>query len=235
MRVNTEPRRRVVSSSGPRQAPGAVTEDPRIVRSRAIILAAATPHFVTHGYVGANVDVLAAEAGVSKRTVYNIFGGKEQLFRAVLDQAIETAERFSRQMADELAVGADVPTELRRIGGRLARSVLDGPVVPLRRLLIGEVERFPEIAREYYNRAPGLVMRTLADCLAGLDRRGALRVGNATFAAEHFAFLVMGAPLDRALFHAIPAEPDLAEIDRVALAGVDTFLSAYGAERHSHS
>lgn len=213
----------------PRQAL-TVTEDPRIVRSRAIILAAATPHFVTHGYVGANVDVLAAEAGVSKRTVYNIFGGKEQLFRAVLGQAIETAEGFSRQMADELAVGADVRVDLRRIGRRLARSVLSGPVVPLRRLLIGEVERFPDFASEYYDRAPGLVMRTLAGCLAELDRRGALRVADPVLAAEHFAFLVMGAPLDRALFHSAPAEPDLAEIDRVAHAGVDAFLIAYGAE-----
>jgi TetR/AcrR family transcriptional regulator, mexJK operon transcriptional repressor len=204
-------------------------EDPRVVRSRVVILAAASEHFVAHGYVGANVDLIAEEAGVSKRTVYNVFGGKEQLFRAVLGEAIDIAERFSRQMSDELAVGVDLAADLRAIGVRLARAVLGGRIVALRRLLIAESRRFPEIAREYYERAPGLVMTTLATRLAVLAEEGRLHVADPMMAAEHFAFLVMGAPLDRALLGlGTDRPPD--ELDAVALAGVAAFLRAYGIE-----
>jgi TetR/AcrR family transcriptional repressor of mexJK operon len=158
-------------------------EDPRVTRSRAVILAAASEHFVAHGYVGANVDLIAEEAGVSKRTVYNVFGGKEQLFRAVLGEAIDIAERFSRQMSDELAVGVDLAADLRSIGVRLSRAVLGGRIVALRRLLIAESRRFPEIAREYYERAPGLVMTTLAARLAALAEKGRLHVADPMMAA----------------------------------------------------
>lgn len=200
------------------------TEDPRIVRSRAIIVAAATEHFIGRGYAGANVDDLAAEAGVSKRTIYNLYGGKEALFRAVLREAIGTAERFTQELASSLAVGTDLTGDLERIAIRLSDAVLGGPIVPLRRLLIAEVDRFPEIARDYYDRAPGLVMGALADLLTSLAAEHRLDVPDPDVAAEHFAFLVMGAPLDRALFGV--ERPRASNVAR-AKAGAARFLRAY--------
>ncbi|MCW0215124.1 MAG: TetR/AcrR family transcriptional regulator [Pseudonocardia sp.] len=199
--------------------PPATGEDPRIVRSRAIILAAAHDHFVAHGYLGANIDALAEEAGVSKRTVYNIYGGKEELFRAVLDRAIGIAEEFSRELADAMAT-----VGLEGLAVRLVRVLLSDRVVPLRRLLIGESRRFPELAAAYYDRAPGLVMRTLAEHLPTLP---GLRIDDPDTAAAHFAFLVVGAPLDRAMF----GEQRLGdtELERAALAGVAAFRRAYAA------
>jgi len=192
-----------------------MSEDPRVTRSRALILAAAHTHFVTHGYVGANVDEIAAEAGVSKRTVYNIYGGKEPLFRAVVEAAIAIAERFSAALADDIAVD-----DLEGVAERLVGSVLSDRVIPLRRLLIGESRRFPELAREYYERAPGLVLRTLA---AHLPHHPGLRIDDGEAAAEHFAFLVLGPPLDRALFDdRVPGDP----LDG-ARAGVAVFRRAY--------
>lgn len=207
---------------------GVRVEDPRIGRSRAIILPVAREHFFAHGYLGTNIDVVALDAGVSKRTVYNIFGGKEQLFRAVLSEAIDTADSFSRDLADAVGGGGDVAQDLRDVAVRLARAVLLGPIVPLRRLLIGEAERFPEIARDYYDRAPGRVVDALAARFAALAERGLLRVPHARRAAEHFAFLVMGAPLDRALFTPGPTPLlGVAEVDERALAGAEVFLRAY--------
>ncbi|MEJ3651870.1 TetR/AcrR family transcriptional regulator [Actinomycetes bacterium KLBMP 9759] len=200
-----------------------VPEDRRVVRSRAIILTAATAHFAENGFVGANVDVIAQEAGVSKRTVYNLYDGKEQLFRAVMLNSIGVAERFSRDLAGELAIGDDLAADLERIGVRLAAAVLGGRVVALRRLLIGEVQRFPELAREYYERAPRLVMRTLAERFAELAAQQRLRADDPALAAEHFAFLVMGATLDHALFELEP-QPGTEDAAR---AGVAVFLRAY--------
>ncbi|WP_181780480.1 TetR/AcrR family transcriptional regulator [Pseudonocardia pini] len=195
--------------------PTTTGEDPRVTRSRAIILSAAHAHFVANGYVGANVDEIAAAAGVSKRTVYNIYGGKEALFRAVVDAAITIAERFSAEIA--AGIGTD---DLEGLAERLTGSVISERVIPLRRLLIGEARRFPELAREYYDRAPGLVVRTLAQHLT--DHPG-LRIDDPTTAAEHFAFLVLGAPLDRALF-----DDELRDPGARARVGVAAFRRAYG-------
>lgn len=200
--------------------------DPRVERSRAAIVTAAMEHFLRKGYVGANVDEIAAEARVSKRTIYNLFGGKEQLFREILADALATAEEFSRDVSSALGTTDDVETELRDIGTKLAEAVLAAPIVRLRRLLIGEAERFPELATDYYERAPGRVMATLAAGLRRCHERGVLHVENPELAAEHFAFLVMGAHLDRALFHAT-TPPPAEDIEKRAQAGVDAFLRAY--------
>ncbi|MEQ7128004.1 TetR/AcrR family transcriptional regulator [Actinopolymorpha sp. B11F2] len=210
--------------------------DPRIARSRAAIVAAASEHFLTNGYLGANVDDIAAEARVSKRTVYNIFGGKEQLFREILAEAFAVAERFSTEVVSTLADADnadEAAAELRATAVNLVRPVLSGRVVRLRRLLIGEAERFPELARDYYERAPDRVMDALAEAMAQLGRRGLLSVDEPRLVSEHFAFLVLGAPLDRALFTASDQEPLTDEVERRALQGVDVFLRAYGPVRNS--
>lgn len=212
-----------------------VSTDPRIERSRAVILEAAAAHFLRHGFIAANVDEIAAEARVSKRTVYNIFGGKEQLFREILGNAIDTAERFSTDIAGELGEAADPETALRDTGVRLARVVFGGRVVALRRLLIGETARFPELAADYYDRAPGRVMRTIAQALERFRERGMLDFDDAAEAAEHFAFLVMGAPLDRAMFITDTAQPDLSAIERRAERGVAVFLRAYVRPRRARA
>ncbi|ODU07173.1 MAG: hypothetical protein ABS81_02415 [Pseudonocardia sp. SCN 72-86] len=85
------------------------------------MLAAAHDHFVRHGYVGTNVDLVADSARVAKRTVYNIDGDKETLFRAVVDEAIGIAERPSRDLCDRIDVDG-----LEDVAADLIRAVL-GP------------------------------------------------------------------------------------------------------------
>jgi TetR/AcrR family transcriptional repressor of mexJK operon len=201
--------------------------DPRIARSRALILTAASEHFLRDGYVGANIDAVAEQAGVSKRTVYNIFVSKEQLFRELMSDALATAENFAVETAASLDGATELEPALRAVAVRLARTVLDTRILRLRRLLISEAERFPEVAREYYERAPGKVLRMLGQALRGFAERGLLSVVRPRTAAEHFAFLIMGAPLDRALFSPSEDLPSQREIDAHAAAGVAAFLRAY--------
>ncbi len=56
-------------------------------RTRAEILDVATAEFARLGYAGARVDEIAAQTRTTKRMIYYYFGGKEQLFIAVLEQA----------------------------------------------------------------------------------------------------------------------------------------------------
>ncbi len=201
--------------------------DPRIVRSRAAIVDAAIRCFLEHGYLGTSLDEIAERAQVAKRTIYNVVGGKEALFRAITHEAIDHAERYSLEVAAALGDANDVEQALRAAASQLAQVVLGGRVVPLRRLLIGEAARFPELARDYYRRAPGKVMSSLAVGLAELAERGLLAVADAQTAAEQFAFLVLGASLDRALFEADGGPPSASLVDDRALAGVEVFLRAY--------
>ena len=192
-------------------------------------MAAAAQVFLEQGYPGTSVDDIAAAAGVSKRTVYNVFVDKEQLFRAIIGDAIATAERFSAGLATTTAEATDAPAALTNLARELAASVLGGRVVPLRRLLIGEARRFPEFAVEYYERAPGRVMAAVAVALRSFADRGLLRVDDAELAAEHFAFLAIGASLDRALFESgTDATGADAAVER-AERGAAAFLRAYAA------
>jgi len=200
-------------------------EDPRVTRSRALILDAATHVFLDRGYHGATVDLVADVAGVAKRTVYNVYGEKDALFRATILRSIEVADRFSASLAAQVREVADPASELPELGARLAVSVLVGPVLPLRRLLVMESRAFPELAVEYRRRAPEAVMRALAEVFTQLAARGRLRPGDPVLTAEHFAFLAMGADLDRGMFAAEQYTVD--EVRRRALAGMDAFLRAY--------
>ncbi|WP_202867287.1 TetR/AcrR family transcriptional regulator [Kribbella pittospori] len=211
-------------------ATGTEYEDPRIRRSRAMITEAAAAEFLAKGYQGTSIDDIAATAGVAKRTVYNIYGDKEQVFRAMITAAIATAESYSERLGTsgltDRRTRSEAPLEERLvdIARDLAQAIHGGPVIRLRRLVIGEAERFPDVAIEYYRRAPQLVMTRLAQALAELDAAGHLAVPDPELAAEHLAFLAIGASLDRAMF-----DSDL-QLDAAltrAEAGARAFYRAY--------
>lgn len=203
------------------------TEDPRASRSRAVIVPAATRHFLANGYLSANLDDIAAEAGVAKRTIYNLYQGKEQLFRAVLDEVFTTAESFATNFIEPLTP-QNLDTELESIAIALGHIVTSDPIVRLRRLMIAEAERFPDLAVEYWHRAPGKTLAALAARFAELADKGHLNLHDPRIAAEHFAYLTIGALLDRALL-APPLRADAAAVESAARAGVRAFLQAYRA------
>lgn len=206
----------------------AVTEDPRITRSRSLILDASAAAFLQLGYEGTSVDDVAHRAGVAKRTVYNIYGDKEALFRATISRSIVIAERFAAALADASSRIEDVGKDLPALAVRLAEDVVLGPVLPLRRLLVSESSRFPDLAAEYRDRAPDAVLRGLAEAFATLSARGLLAIDEPDVAAEQFAFLVMGADLDRGMFALAPRDP--AAVRSRALSGVGVFLRAYAPD-----
>ena len=62
-------------------------------RSRAKIVAAAVAEFAENGFAGARVEAIGRRAGVNKQLLYHYFGGKDELFRAVLDRQVEQNTR----------------------------------------------------------------------------------------------------------------------------------------------
>jgi TetR/AcrR family transcriptional repressor of mexJK operon len=201
--------------------------DPRVVRSRVAIVEAAAALFLERGYLDTSVDDIAARASVSKRTLYNNFADKERLFTEIVLGVTATAEEFAAHVVEPLRTTDDVPAALHELARRHLASVTRPQVVRLRRLISAESGRFPELAREYHQRAPGRVVAALADAFAHLAAQGLLRVHDATRAAEHFAFLVVGPTLDRVMFEGEAAVPSTDELDRQAQDAVEVFLAAY--------
>lgn len=67
-------------------------------RTRAEILDVATLEFARVGYAGARVDDIAARTSTTKRMIYYYFGGKEQLFTAVLERAYGVIREAEQQL-----------------------------------------------------------------------------------------------------------------------------------------
>jgi TetR/AcrR family transcriptional regulator, mexJK operon transcriptional repressor len=206
--------------------------DPRVERSRSAIIAAAMERFLVNGYE-ADLDDIAQAAGVSKKTIYNVIGSKERLFRETLPSTLSAAERFSAEIGSMVTEADDVEEALRQAARRLSEVVLSESIVNLRRLLIGVADRFPALVQDYYERAPGRMLATLADAFAILHRRGLLEVEDPRVAAEHFAYLAIGASLDRALFGIGVGPSDRDEAAARASHGAAVFYRAYSPLRPS--
>jgi len=201
--------------------------DGRSERKRQAIMEAARELFLANGYQGTSMDEIAALAEVSKQTVYKNFADKRQLFAEIVLRAASRADEFVGEMPQVLGDAPDVEAGLRRLARRYLAAVMQPELLQLRRLVISEAGRFPDLARHYYKLAPDRVMATLAVQFGGLSEKGQLDIGDPVAAASHYAFLVLGPPLDRAMF--LGAEHGLtpATIDQHADAAVGVFLAAY--------
>ena len=202
--------------------------DSRSARKRQAIMAAATKLFLASGYQGTSMDDIAALAAVSKQTVYKNFADKQRLFSDIVLGAAARADDFVLLLPGVLAEAGDLGSGLRTLARRYLATVMQPQLLQLRRLVVSEADRFPDLAREYYQLVPDHVMGALAAQFAGLAEAGQLRIDDPLLAASHYAFLVLGPPLDKAMFlgadHGLTAD----DLDQLADAAVGVFLAAYG-------
>ncbi|MFH8813264.1 TetR/AcrR family transcriptional regulator [Streptomyces hygroscopicus] len=201
-------------------------------KKRAAIARAAFELFVAQGVAGTSVDAVAAQAGVSKRTVYDYYGSKERLFLSVIEDAEEAyAEQFAEildRTLGEVDDVDDIEAALVRFGCELgttvARSVGRAAAI---RLVITEAPHFPVLLDRW--RGPGVEQRALAERLGALAERGVLAVPDPVEAAAHFGALVTSSVNHRSLFGVVPVGD--AEIERIVVSGVRAFLRAYAPHR----
>lgn len=214
------------ASSSPARA-GGPDEPGRSARKRRAILEAATAAFLRNGYLGTSMDEIAADAGVSKQTVYRQFADKEALFTEIVLGTIDQVGEPFFAGIEHLDDSGDLEGELRRIARQLVGVAGDPQLLQLRRLVIGEAGRFPELGRRYYERGPGRSSEGLATRFRRLAEKGLLRVDDADLAAQHFNWLILSIPLNRAMF-SVEADFTDAELRRYADEAVRVFLAAYG-------
>jgi TetR/AcrR family transcriptional repressor of mexJK operon len=209
--------------------PAANDDERRSARKRRAILEAAVTVFLRKGYLGTSMDEIAALAAVSKQTVYKQFADKERLFSEIVINTVNEASEPVHDEVLELADSGDIEADLRDMARRLLGRVLQPRLLQLRRLVIGEAGRFPDLGRAFYERGPGRTVATLADVFERLAERGVLRIDDPRLAAAHFNWLVVSIPLNQAMLFGTDEPPPPADLDRYADSGVRVFLAAYGA------
>jgi len=110
------------------------------------ILQGATRVFLRHGYAGTSMDRVAAEAGVSKQTIYSHFQDKNGLFTALIERVT------TRQLQVDFGSGpfqGEPTTLLRRIAQSYLTKTEDQEFIDLLRVVVAESARFPELAQLY--------------------------------------------------------------------------------------
>lgn len=199
---------------------------------RVSILEAATCVFCREGFAGANIDMIAAEAGVSRQTVYNHHGDKEKLFVAVV-QAL--TDRANAGIFATLATFPDHPrdigAELVDFAVRLNRNCIcnsDGKY--LRKLLEAEGQRYPELFAPWRENGPGKTWTALAARFARLAHAGYLDLDDPDVAARQFLALNNA---DLHVSMVLGDQIDDARAREAATNAVRTFLRAYGKRNAS--
>ena len=205
----------------------ALQVEPRSTRKRRAILEAATTLFLRNGYRGTSMDEIATLAAVSKQTVYKHFADKEGLFSEIVTGTVNEVSDPVHDEVLNLEHSGDVEADLRGLARRLLGRVMQPRILQLRRLVIGEAGRFPELGRAFYEQGPGRTITALATVFERLTERGVLQLEDPRLAAAHFNWLVMSSPLNRAMFLGEDQPPARAELNRYADAGVRAFLAAY--------
>ncbi len=189
------------------------------------VLDGARQVFMTQGFEAASVDEIARAAGVSKATLYSYFPDKAQLFVAVV------RNECNRQA--ETAV-ADIPRDaapeqvLEQVARHIVGFVLSDFAQAVFRVCMSESERFPELARAFYDSGPRLGHDRISEYLTEAVAAGKLHIDDIPLAADQFAELCKTQLWMRAVF-GIQTKFSRPEVDRVIRGAVDTFLARYGA------
>jgi AcrR family transcriptional regulator len=114
-------------------------------KKRAQIIEAALETFLELGYEGASMNLVAERAGVIKQTIYSHFQDKQSLFRVVI--ASLTVDYVQNALQKPELIDKPLPAVLRKIAETILARHQDARHIRFVRTMIGEAERFPELAK----------------------------------------------------------------------------------------
>jgi TetR/AcrR family transcriptional regulator, mexJK operon transcriptional repressor len=190
------------------------------------ILDVATALFLGDGYGATSIEAIARRAGISKRTFYHRFRGKEVLFEAVARRLIE---RWSPPFDAALLEAPSLAEGLRGAARHMLEVALTPEALALHRMAIAEAPRFPGLARILHDLGAAAGSERIARHLETRITAGELRQVEPRFAAEQFIMMVVTGPRRRALGLGTPF--DAADLRRWIDDTVALFLGGLRAGR----
>ena len=196
-------------------------EENRLAR-RAAIIAVAREAFLDHGYAATSMSDIATALGGSKGTLWAHFPSTEDLFTAVLEDAITA---FRADLMDAFQPGRDQRATLQTFGRRFALKLQLPASLCLHRIIVSESNRFPEIGAIFYEHGPRRVIELLTSYIGHEMEDGRMRPADPVTAARHLIGMLQ-VHQNLRLWSVTPPF-DAAESEAQADAAVDTFLRAY--------
>ena len=196
---------------------------PKDPGKRAAILDAAKRLFVTLGYERVSMDQIAAEAGVSKLTVYSHFGDKESLFGEAVRAHCEQGMPVSLFDAEP---GTPVRERMLAIGRAFFAMVMDPGAIAGHRILCSPQVTSSSLATVFWEAGPQRVQAAFAALLQRRTASGELDIADTELAAAQFFTLLKGEPHMQAVFGYCCGRRD-PDPEKHVVEAVDFFLRAY--------
>ncbi len=178
------------------------------------ILEVATSLFLQQGYAEASLVDVAKQAGVATRTIYQHFGNKEDIFRAVIDRhTLQTEAEFP-------AIDTDQPTYdvLVSTAHHICDFALSDAAIPILRLMVAESLRFPKVIRQVFQSLYEHYHTNVVETFEKLATEGKIPQGDHAQSTKYFIDLILGSAPMQLSMQWINTGPSEAEIqDKVSL------------------
>lgn len=162
-----------------------------------LILDAARYEFSHTGYGATSMETVARRAGVSTKTLYRVVPNKAALFEAMVTDRIENFVSTVRLKACD---GSNVEAALTEALVICADLMLEDEVIALQRVIVGDSDKFPDIAETFFHKAITPTQNALANWLRAQQKRGTIALDDADTAAGMLLGMLAMQPLRAALF-----------------------------------
>ncbi len=197
---------------------------PKDLGKRAAILEAAKQLFAREGFNGVSMDQIAAEAGVSKLTVYSHFGDKDALFGAAVQAK---CEEMLPDALFEIELKGSLRDQLMAIAQAFFALITSEEAISTHRMMMVPGNIDDRLKQMFWEAGPQRTHEAFATLLQARVVAGELDIADVATAAVQFFTLVKGEVHAR-LTCGLCCQPGQVDVHRHIAATVDMFLRAYG-------
>ena len=202
---------------------------PKDMEKRAAILEAAKALFIRNAFAGTSMDAVAAEAGVSKLTVYSHFGDKDNLFREVVRSRMHDLLPASTYAFDP---GVTIGEKLHSIATLHTNLDCDKENVGTFRAILSDCRQGnPRYGRVLWEEVTARKYGLMSDLLQRAVDERQLQIPDVRCASMQFFALITGDLKMRRMFGCDECPQAYAkDLAATARAGVATFLRAHAVQ-----
>jgi len=187
------------------------------------LLDIAASFFLEKGFAGSSVSEIARQARASKESFYSRYPTKEDLFRAVIRRQ---TDRMAEQMNALFLSDAPTAVTLTSFGEGLLERFMADDTITLQRTISLDAQKFPELARIFYELGPARMIAALSRYLEEQVAQGKLRKLDPDSAAQQFIGLITSETMLKVTLGIVPKPSKDVQRSRVKSA-VDVFLRGY--------
>lgn len=200
--------------------------NPRTLKRRDAMISAARELFCEHGFAGTTLEMITAEAGGSRRTIYELFGNKDGVFEAVIR---DCTGRITSIMAGLELTDLPLRAALIHYGETLMELLTAPDTIRYMRLFLSEVPRFPKLGKIFYETGLMNGRRIITSYFERQMNEGRFPKGDPRQAAIFFSSLIK-ADYDIRQMSYVDWEPQAKDLRSHVIGSVDMFLRGYGLD-----